>query len=47
MFRQSERIRDPAFSGLISVINVLESEILAVPEQSEEIAGIGAPGNQK
>ncbi len=44
MFREAQRVRDPALSLLVGVIDVLQAELLAITDQFQEIAGIVSSG---
>ena len=42
MFGQRQRVRDAAFAFLIGVVDVLESEMLAIRQEFEKTAGVRA-----
>ena len=44
---QRERVGDAAFAFLVGVVQMLESEFLAVGEQAQKIARIAAAGDQQ
>src|SRR5580704_10327896 len=43
IFRQGKRVGYSSFSFLVSIIQVLQSEIAAVPKQAQEITGVLSP----
>src|SRR5262249_35579429 len=47
MLRQAERIRDPAFSLLIGVVDVLEAKILATAKKPQEVTRAVPSRNQE
>src|ERR1700674_1517164 len=47
IFRQAQGVRDSAFALLVGKIELLEPEILAVPQQAQEIACAAPAGHDQ
>src|ERR1035437_7457422 len=45
VFCQTQSLRDPAFAILIGIVDVFQSEITPIPQQSQEVSGILAPSH--